>query len=447
MRLTFLLPALALPALVMPAAAAGEEPAGRPLTLAQAVETALENSRALSAADAGLAAARAGVAEARSARLPKVEVTEAALRTTNPVEVFGSLLGQEAFTAESFALDRLNEPDALTNFNTRLSVTQPLWTGGRITNGLAAARLGEESAAAQRERRRQEVVHQVVDAYTGAVVARRHLEVAHEALETARAHVKLVEDLYTGGLVVESDLLQAQVRASEIEEMVVRAESGVAVSEAALNLAMGGEQGRHWQLAADVEPKAPAADELDALIAEAWERRPDLAATAAQVEAAGRLVKLERAGFLPEIGLNGFYEANSEDVLGTDGTNWSVTVGLRFTAFDGMATRARVRQAREKARQAEELAALEREHAALEVRTAFHEVAAAGKRLALATAAKELAARNLTIVEDRYREGLTTLVELLDAETALTEARTREVAGRRDLLRSQATLDLAVGRL
>jgi outer membrane protein TolC len=83
----------------------------------------------------------------------------------------------------------------------------------------------------------------------------------------------------------------------------------------------------------------------------------------------------------------------------------------------------------------------------LEVRTAFHELKAAAKRIEQAGLAVELAGASLVMVEDRYREGLTQLVELMEAETALTSARTREVQARRDLLLADATLKLAIGRL
>ncbi len=83
----------------------------------------------------------------------------------------------------------------------------------------------------------------------------------------------------------------------------------------------------------------------------------------------------------------------------------------------------------------------------LEVRTAFHDLRGARKRLEQAGLAVELAGTSLGMVEDRYREGLTTLVELMEAETALTSARTREVQARRDLLLADATLKLAIGRL
>ena len=78
---------------------------------------------------------------------------------------------------------------------------------------------------------------------------------------------------------------------------------------------------------------------------------------------------------------------------------------------------------------------------------AFHDLRASRKRLEQATQATELAAESLRTVRDRYGEGLTTFVELLDVETALTRARTRTIAARRDVLLSKANLDLAVGRL
>ena len=83
----------------------------------------------------------------------------------------------------------------------------------------------------------------------------------------------------------------------------------------------------------------------------------------------------------------------------------------------------------------------------LEVRQALSELGASRERLQLSGRSVELARRSLTIVEDRYKEGLVTLPALLDAETALTEARLRDVSARRDVLLAQAGLGLAVGEL
>jgi outer membrane protein TolC len=417
------------------------------LELSEAVEIALDRNQILGAADAGLEAARAEVKGSEAMRLPKVELHETFMRTTNPVYVFGNLLGQEAFGAEHFDPAFLNEPDALGNFNTKLTVTQPIWTAGRIPNAIAASRLASDAAEAGRERTRQQVVHQVIEAYTGAVLAGHHLQVAREALETVRANVKIVSDMKEAGLVVESDLLQARVRESEIEEMVIRAESAVSVSQAAVNLAIGRDLDTPFTLEKSLDPASMPEESVVALTEEALANRPDLLEAGNRADAAGRVVRMNKAGYMPEIGLLGSYEMNSEDLIGTDGTNWSVIVAARLTVFDWKGTRSRINAARERKNQAVLMRDLLVRSIGLEVRRAYHELRAADKRLEQAVRAVDMSRESLRIVTDRYKEGLTTLVELLDAETALTRARTREVAARRDMLIGAASLDLAVGRL
>jgi len=425
--------------------AAEDEPV---LTLERAIAIALEQNRELEAADARLGAAAAGFDEARAERLPRLGLAAVVQRTDNPVLVFSNLLGQESFTAENFALDRLNRPDPLSNWKTRLAVTQPLWTGGRLGNAIGTAELQRDAADSGREAARQRVIHGVIEAYTAAVLADHELDVAREALETARAHVEWVRDLWQSGLVVESDVLQAEVRVSEVEELVIRAESGVEISRAALNLALGRDLATPVSLPADVELGPPAADlDLDALVAAAGDRRPDLRAARQLTGAAGRRVDGERAGRRPEIGLEASWEANAEDFFGADGDNWALTVGFQLDLFDGHRRRARVQRADQQRREAEARAALLAESVGLEVRRAASQLQAARQRLEQGARGVTLAERSLEIVEDRYREGLTVLTELLDAQNALTRARLRQLGARRDVLLARASLDLATGNL
>lgn len=424
---------------------AEEEPV---LTLAQAISIALEHNHELEAADARLGAATAGFDEVRAERLPRLGLAAAVQRTDNPVLVFSNLLGQESFTAENFALDRLNQPDPLSNWKTRLTLTQPLWTGGRIGSAIGAAELGRQAADSGREATRQGVIHGVIAAYTAAVLADHELAVARESAATASAHVDWVRDLWESGLVVESDVLQAEVRVSEIEELVIRAASGVEIARAALNLELGRDLGTPMTLPADVELDPAATDvELDALVAAALERRPDLRAAHELTGAAGRRVDLERAGRRPEIAVEAGWEANAEDFFGADGDNWALTVGLQLNLFDGHRRRARVERADHQRQEAEARAALLAESVGLEVRRAVSQLEAARQRLEQSERGVTLAERSLEIVEDRYREGLTVLTELLDAQNALTRARLRGLAARRDLLLARATLDLATGNL
>lgn len=416
------------------------------LSLDEAVAVALDNNHRLGAADAEVDASTASAREASAARLPKLSLAETFSRTDNPVLVFGNLLRQESFGPQNFLLDALNQPAPLNNFESRVTVEQPLWLGGRLRHAARAAEDARLAAVSDRERTRQEVVHAVIDAYTAAVVARAGVRVAGDALETARANTRLVADLHEGGLVVRSDLLQARVRESEIEEQLARAEAAAATALAALNLVMGQPLGRPLELPSALAAPQPSGEDLELLVQEARSARPDLEAADARVRAADRSIRLARSGRLPWIGLAGSVEANAEDGIGNDGTNWSLFASLKWSVLD-RATRARIQRAEADNRKAMRMRSAAEQAVEIEVRRSYHEQRAAGKRIEQAAAAIVLAEESLRIVRDRYGEGLTTLVELLEAETTLTRARSRELAALRDAWLTDANLRLATGRL
>ncbi len=417
------------------------------LTLEEALAIAEAENQELAAAGARVEVAEAAVDEARSRRLPRLDLAGDVQRTTNPVYVFGNLLRQEAFGPLNFAIPSLNQPDALDNWNLRVELQQPLWMGGALARGREAAGLGRDAAEAERERARQELVRRVTESYATAVLARHQLDVAREALETAGAHVKLTRDLYEGGLVVESDLLLAQVRESEVQEVVIRAESGVEVSRATLNLVLGRDLETPFDLPETLALPPVEEIEIAALVKRALDSRPDLDAARRHVAAAETQVALARSTRLPQLGLQASWETNAEDFFGNDGDNYSVAIGFRVPLYQGRGERARIEAARARAREAAEMGELLTQSIGLEVRRAYHELRAAHQRVEQAERGAQLAERSLVIVEDRYKEGLATLTALLDSETALTEARLREVTAQRDILLARSVLDLATGQL
>ena len=417
------------------------------LTLEQAMVIAEQGNHHLLVAGAQVDNAEAEVDAARSLRLPQLDFEAGFQHTDNPTAVFSNLLAQESFGPENFDIERLNQPDPLDHWNARLMLVQPLWTGGLLTAGERAARQQKEATVAARERAIQEVRRQVAVRYTSAVIAGHELNVARDSLATAEAHVRLVGDLHRGGLVVESDVLSAQVRTAEVREMVIRAESEIWISHAALNLAMGRDQATPIRLPENLELNDSPELNLDQLIARARDQRPDLRAAEHLLAAAGSRVAMAQSSRRPQVALNAGYETAAEDFFGNDGDNWSVGVGLRLPLFDGFGSRARIGRAQAQADASAAQVDLAQETAALEVRRAFYALEAARQRLQPAGTGVRMATRSLEIVTDRYKEGLANLTELLDAEAALTESRRREVAARRDVLLATTDLNLATGDL
>jgi len=241
--------------------------------------------------------------------------------------------------------------------------------------------------------------------------------------------------------------LQARVRETEVLELVAASESAVELARAEVNLALGRDLGTAFVAGESLDAPPPADDGLDQLIAAALETRPDLRAGRERLRSSEQSVRSAMADQRPTLGVTGVAQAHSDEPFGSYGSDWAVSVDARFTVFDGNRASARVRQAAERLRRAQSEHELLRQTIDLEVRRGFHDRLTARKRLVQTEAAIGMAQESLRIVRDRYREGLTTLVELLDAESRLTGARTRDVAARRELLLAQARLDLAIGIL
>lgn len=429
------------------AASSPEAPA---LTLARAIELAVAGDPELAAAAALERSAAAGVAEARAAGRPRLELAAELGRTNDPVRVFGGLLAQERFTAESFDLEFLNRPDPLTHATTRLDLRFPLYTGGRLAAGRDTAAGQLAAAGADRESFRQQVVRQVIAAYTRDWLAGTAIATLEAAARAAEENRRLAADLFASGLVVESDLLQARLRVAELEEALVAARAAAAMRRAELSSAMGLKADTPWRLDAAM-PEVPGAAEADEarLVAElaAARRRPDLSAAMARERAAQGFLALRRAEGRPEIGAAASFEAAGEQPFDPSGEHWSVGIAARWLLADGGARRARERRAEAEADAARaRRAALER-RVELEVRQAHEEARASARRRDLAAEAIGLAERSLEIVRDRYREGLSPWVELLAAEAALAAAANRQLEARGSLLLAQAQLALSTGSL
>jgi outer membrane protein TolC len=145
------------------------------------------------------------------------------------------------------------------------------------------------------------------------------------------------------------------------------------------------------------------------------------------------------------MGFMGAYEINDGSLLGASGSNWMAMVTVGVNVFDGRLTASRVRQSREERARAESLVSGFESQVVMEVRQAHAELQGAFARREAARGAVAQAEEGLRIVRDRYENGLGTVTDLLDGETALTDARARLASAAYDCRNGAAALDLATG--
>src|SRR5512135_1486246 len=420
--------------------------AAEALTLEQAVAMALDNNPALKAAGAQVEAADAGMLRSTSAFLPRVTVSETWSRTDSPLMALGTKLNREIVTPVDFDPSVLNNPDAISNYNTRLTVMQPVWSGGKEYIGRKQARLAKEASIHDRERARQETVYGVVKAYYSLLLAREYRKVALQSLETSEANVKLAEARYRAGAVLQSDLLGAKVQLAEVKEMLTRSENGVKLGSAALNFAMGVPQATEYDVTGSLLSQDIKA-EVNALMDEALKKRPDLMSMELNRANAEQSVSMARADYLPSLSVMGQADWNSDRVAGEDAKSWALTAMLQWNLFDGLVTRSKVKEALASSSRMQSLEEQTREAVQFQVRQAYYNATASLDRIAVTSSSVQEAEEGLRIVQRRYETGMTTFVDVLGAENSLIRARTNALQALYDNNIAQAELKLAMGTL
>lgn len=416
-----------------------------PLTLTQAVEIALRTNPSMKVTAAGRQLADAQLQEARTGRWPSVQASETFTSSNNPVFVFGTLLEQGRFGPENFAIDSLNHPNAINNFRTALTLRLPLFDQRQTETRTAQARIAQQQADQQTEMAAQQLRFAVIRTFYGLLLAQARLEVSDEAVRTAEADVKRARDIFESGLVVQSDLLAAEVQLSEFRQQQIQAKGDLITALAALNTALGLPVDSPQQPLGQLVERAFPTQTVEALSEQALLNRPDyqravLSARASEVRSRGT-----RGEWLPRVDAFVTAGASGRYVAGGSG-DYAAGASVTFNVFDA-GRKARIDQSRA----AESIANAEQEQLAnqirFEVMRAYQQYVSARERMAVVAQITAQATETLRMVQDRYHAGLTTITELLRAQTALVRARSDVLAARYDQYVGYANVLLAAGRL
>ncbi|MGB2627600.1 MAG: TolC family protein [Candidatus Acidiferrum sp.] len=426
---------------------AQEKAAIEPLTLDQAVRMALKQNPAFQMNTDEADATRARLKQVQAAWFPRFDFHQDFTRGNNPVYVFGSKLTQRQFTASDFFLYKLNTPLPFDNFQTRFDGQWRLFDSGQTLSHQRSAKHLVTAADFETEQARQDLILEIVSTYSGVLVLKENVKAADEAVKTARASEQRMETMHSAGLLVDSDLLSAKVFSSQMKDRQIRAQNDLALAEMQLAREMGIEVDAPAEPAGTLAEPGMPAKTIEEWIQIALEQRPGLRAAELQEKAMSDETKATKAEFGPKIGLFGSAERDAMTLGGPSGTNWTAGARLDFNIFAGGAQKARVAEATANANKAKHNVEWFRSGVRLEVRKAYLDGNAAAQRAASARDTAEQARESLRIVQNRYETGLTTVTELLRAQTAQLDARTGYLAALQDWEVARAQLERAAGVL
>ena len=391
------------------------------LTLAEAIHTALAANTGLRVTQTGERSADAILKQVRGKNSIAAEVSDT-LRTS-----------------------KTKDEDAQTSNSLSVSARLPLYSGGANEANIAAGELGARAARLTTERAREDLKYEVTAAYWDAVEASKKIEVQRDTVNKYDAHLKNVTALYEAGAQAKIDVLRSSVELSNARQELTRAENAYAVNLAALRNLLNISRTEPLTLMSEVAYQ-PFETTMENCILYANRSRLDLAEERMKVQQKELAVESARAGKKPTVSLTLGTGLSSQFQPRHDtNTDVSASVGVSWNIFDSGVTRAAI-EAAEAERDIALLTLKKAEETIdLNLRKAYLNMREAEQRFTATGDAVRQAREDAHIANERYRAGEGILLDIIDAQTALSAAETNAISARYDYARYRAQVENIMG--
>lgn len=432
------------------------------VTLHDALARALANGDEVRLAESRRSAASAQIGQARATGLPQLRMSTA---FTHVYE-----------NARAQAVGQIfNQPNT---YNVNFNLSVPLFQGGRVGAGLRAASRTRGAALADVEQARADVTLDVLRAYLDALFAQRQVEIQREQVRLADERVRQMEQMERAGRASRYDVLRARVERSNLEPAAIQAAGTMELAVLEVKRLANLPTDQPLKLVSGVT-----AEQVAALAGGAASPASDSAAISAlpavraaelRAQASRAGVAVARADYLPTVsvfltsgwqafptgwsipttrgGLNPIpcSDGSTDRTCTQQNGGWFTdrSAGLQFTlpVFDGLRARSNVALARAQADVAAAQAAQAREAAAVELARARADLARAQAQFAATRQNAAEAAEAFRLAQLRFNRGLSTQLDVSDAQLALATAQTNEARATYDLYLATAELARAQGR-
>ena len=411
-----------------------------PLTLQQAIETALANNPEIAARGWDAAAAQAGRDQALGARLPWVGIVGGYTHTLDEQRLIPASRDGESglFSRDIVSGD--------------LVVSMPLFTGGRLVNQVNAADLLRKAAEQRLARSREELVFNVSSVFNSILAQEHVIESLEFSRKTLTEHVNRIDALITAQKAARVDRMRTEVRLADIEQQLVREKNLQSIQYRALANLLGLRASeKQLPLQGELEMQENIVlPKLETALSVAREDRADYLAARSSLEAQAKNVDVAKSGHLPTLSVQGSYgrrwatgpTTGAGDEQGDVGR---IGMAMEVPIFEGGQVDADIREKRAALAAAQERLRLLDLQVRLEVEAALLNVESSGERAVAIRKSIAQAKESLRIEQQKYNLGKGAIVDVLDAQAALLESETTYYLVLAEYHTAVAQLKLAMG--
>ncbi len=390
------------------ATAAASQPAAPKLTIRDAEQLAMKNHPRISIGELNALAAKQVARAARAAFLPVVGANATGVTTYTD--------------GNRITAGFLNNPSVFDRAAAGLAAGQLITDFGRTKNLYTAANLNAQAQAQTARATREQIVFVVDQAFYDALSSDVLVRVAEQTVQARQVVANQIQALENAKLRSALDVSFANVALAQAQLLLVNANNNRGVAYAILSEALGLPNEQGFELV-DTAPPAPPSQDIDTIIQQALDNRPDVKALELQQSAAEHFATAEERLQWPDVnalGAAGVTPVKSD--LLTTNTYGAVGVNIHIPIFNGFQFSARAAEARFRAKAAQENVRDLKDRVARDVRQAWLNVNGAFEREGVAAKLLEQATLSLNLAQARYNLGLGSIVELSQAQLQQTEA-------------------------
>jgi len=403
-------------------------------TLRQCLRMAYQNNPQLQSSKFGVRENEARIREARARYYPWLNIGASAGR-----------YGYEATPGRTGSTSR-------ESYQAGIYASYTLFEGFGRTAENDAARAAFEASRARYTQNSSDLARDVTGTYYRLLQSRRMVTVAHKSLKRAEVHLDYARARFENGLASKSDILKSKVERSSADLALIRARNSLLAASGHLNMLLGRPANKLIRIKDDMESgmldisldSLSVRADVEDLINTAYKSRPELRELNQQLKAQRAAIRMARSDYFPTISLDGNYTYTGDRASDLTGTSY-IGVSLSMPLFSGFSRPARSEQESWELRVLEKVVQNIQNQISLEVWEAYLAVKEAYERNISNEIYYGNAVENLRIAEGEYREGVGSMPEVIDAETALVSAEENYVEALADFQISLAELKRAVG--
>lgn len=413
------------------------------LTLQEAVQLSLQNSKQLKNSSAKINEATAILKQANDRKLPDVSASASYLRLTNPTI--------KLKTGGGGGSDTSGGGSSFGNVNSAmygmLNASYTIYSGSRLKYGIESAKYLQQAAQFDSAHDRGDIIMNTIAAYINLYKAKAAVNLVTEDLQQSRRRDTDFVNLEKNGIIARNDLLKAQLQTSNIELSLLDAQNNWKLANVNVNLMLGLPETTVLVIDSASMQYAPELKTIDEYEQLALANRNDMKALTTRAKAAATNTKAIKGEYYPSVGLSAGYVAANIPGLVTIYNAIDVGVGVKYSLSTLWKTKAKLAEARAKEDQlvANEEMLVDNMH--LQINQAYENYISSLKKIDVYAKAIDQANENYRITKNKYDNTLATTTDLLDADVAQLQAKLNYAFAKADAIVAYNRLVQASGLL